>query len=72
MKAQWYSFAAAMALSAATHAHDGNINQGRAVFVKTNDAESNEVVQQFLLGTRHQSNLSRGIINPPTADARRP
>ncbi|MEA3178592.1 MAG: hypothetical protein QOI59_2115 [Gammaproteobacteria bacterium] len=29
-------------------------------------------VQQFLLGTQHQSNLSRGMINPPTADARRP
>jgi hypothetical protein len=29
-------------------------------------------VQQFLLGTQHQSNLSRGMINLPTADARRP
>jgi hypothetical protein len=28
-------------------------------------------VQQFLLGTHHQSDLTRGTINAPTADARR-
>jgi 6-phosphogluconolactonase len=44
MRAQWYSIAATMALSAAAYAHDGNFSQGRAVFVMTNDAESNEVI----------------------------
>jgi 6-phosphogluconolactonase len=44
MKAQWYSIAAAVALSVAAQAHDGNFNQPRAVFVMTNDADSNEII----------------------------
>jgi len=44
MKAQWYSILAGVALSAAAHAHDGNFNQARAVFVMNNDADSNEVI----------------------------
>lgn len=44
MKAYWYSIAATVALATTAHAHDGNLNQSRAVFVMTNDADANEVI----------------------------
>jgi hypothetical protein len=44
MKAHWYSIAAAVVLATTAHAHDGDFNQARAVFVMTNDADSNEVI----------------------------